>query len=232
MKKRKHRLSLAVGILASLIGGGFSLLLVFGKNLIAALPEAAADLLGRVSAYAGIGSGELSLLPLGIFTAAGGILLLLFRRKKRFSMYLSIPFLVIIYLTVMLFSHMRDGNELPRILMSRLDPSRSWLVLVCAVLEVLLLLILLTVSGKVDKRLAEREGKRNKRIELQEERKKAEAEDAAAEAGNDVDTEEPVRSAEEEKTDKRYMKMKERMDRKTAKQEARLAAKDEKIFQK
>ena len=102
--------------------------------------------------------------------------------QERFSMYLTVPFLAVIYLTLMVFSHMRAGNGHPDIIISRIDPSRAWLVLVCAVLELLLFLILMSVSGKVDSRLSDREAKRNKRIMLQEEQKEAEQEDTEGSA--------------------------------------------------
>ncbi len=229
MKIRKHRLSLAVGILAFLLGGAFSLLFLFGGEIFQSLPESINTALDSASAYVGIGNGKLSLLPVSASLAVAGLAVLLFRKKKRFSMFIAVPFIALIYTTVMIFSHIITGNDKPAILMSRLDPSQSWLVLVCAILEVLLFLILMAVSGKVDKRLFDRETKKNKRIMIQEERKEAEKAEEEEESAVSVDDK---RTAEEEKADKRYMKMKERMDKKTAKKEARLAAKDEKKFQK
>ena len=227
MKIRKHRLSLAVGILATVIGGLFSLFLAF-RSRLTAVPEVVNDIISKGAVYAGIGSGELSLFPLSVIVFITGLLILLFRRKKRFSMYLSVPFIAIIYFTVMVFFHLTDGNENPAFIVSLIDAEKAWLLIVCAVLEILLFLILMTVSGKADSRIFEKEIKRNKRIMLQEERKEAEAEDDIASESE----EETPRSEEDAKNDKRYMKMKERMDRKTAKKEARLAAKDEKKFRK
>ena len=227
MKIRKHRLSLAIGVLAFVLGTALSLFIALGRNIMSSLPEMLAAFFETASAYVGIGSGTLALLPFSIVIAAGGLAILLFRKKKRFSMFLTIPFLAVIYTTVMVFAHILDGNDLPRLIMSNIDPSQSWLVLVCAVLEILLFLILLSISGKADSRLYDREMKKNKRIMLQNERREAEMEESG-----DEEEESPERSPEEEKSDKRYMKMKERMDRKTAKKEARLAAKDEKKFRK
>lgn len=228
MKIRKHRLSLAIGVIALLVGAAFSLFITLGKNLVQNLPQSVSDAIETVSMYVGIGSGSSALLPLSVVIAVGGLAILLFRKKKRFSMFITIPFFAVIYSTVMVFSHILQGNDKPQVIMSRIDPTQSWLVLVCAILEVLLFLILFSISGKVDSRLFDREQKKNKRIMLQNERKAAEAEEESAE-----ETEEQTeRSSEEEAEDKRYMKMKERMDRKTAKQEARLAAKDEKKFKK
>ncbi len=230
MKIRKHRLSLALGILSLVLGGGFSLLLLFGKDIFTSFPQWFEDFLGEASRQAGIGRGELSLLPLSAFVFVIGLVFLIFRKRKRFSMFLSIPFLVVIYLTVMLFSHMRDGNSAPSFLMTYLDSERSWLVLLCAILEVLLLVILLTVSGKVDKNIADKEEKRIRRLILETEQKKekeSENEDSEPEKA-----EEAERSLKEEKEDKKYMRMKARMDKKTEKKEARLAAKDEKKFKK
>ena len=224
MKIRRHRLSLALGILATVAGGLFSLFIAFGSSVIT-IPESIGSFISMSGEYLGIGSGPRALLPLALFVFSAGFAILLFRRRKRFSMFLTIPFLALIYTTVMLFAHMRTGNKHPEAILSLIDPERAWLVLVCSALEVLLFLILLSVSGKVDSRLYEREMKRNKRIELINERKEAEE-----------DTEEDDTEADllknEEINDKRYLKMKEKMDRKRARKEARLTAKDEKKFQK
>ncbi len=228
MKIRKHRLSLAVGILTTVTGGLLSLFFAL-RSRLPELPDTFNDLLLTVSEYVGIRSGNLSLLPVSIVIFICGAAILLFRRKKRFSMYLSVPFLAIIYLTVMVFFHLADGNIHPEPVTSLIDSEKSWLLVVCAILEILLFLILMSVAGKVDKLIAEREAKRNKRIMLQNERKEAEAADEASDDESDIL---PEQSDDEKKNDKRYMKMKERMDRKTAKKEARLAAKDEKKFRK
>ena len=138
MKIRKHRLSLALGILSLILGGGFSLLLLFGPEVLGSFPQWFSTFLDKAGSGIGIGSGTLALLSFSAFVFVLGFILLIFRKRKRFSMFLSVPFLIIIYFTVMLFSHMRDGNGSPQFIMSYLDPERSWLVLLCAILEVLL----------------------------------------------------------------------------------------------
>ena len=228
MKIRRHRLSLILGILALALGAGVSLLLAFGGGILEGLPAAIAGLLEDLADAVGIGGGPKALLPFSICIAAMGLAMLLFRRRKRFTLFLSVPFIAIIYTTVMAFSHLRAGNPRPALLMQRIDPSRSWLVLVCAVLEALLFVLLITVSGKVDARMFEREMKRNKRIQLKAEREKAE--ESVEEDSEENPDEAP--SPDQSKEDRRYMKMKEKMDRKAAKKEARLAAKDEKKFRK
>ena len=229
MKIRKHRLSLALGILSLILGGGFSLLLLFGPEVLGSFPQWFSTFLDKAGSGIGIGSGTLALLSFSAFVFVLGFILLIFRKRKRFSMFLSVPFLILIYFTVMLFSHMRDGNGSPQFIMSYLDPERSWLVLLCAILEVLLFVILLTVSGKVDKNIADKEEKRMRRLVLEAEKRKEEAQD---EEEDEEEENEKERTAAEEKEDRRYMRMKARMDRKTERKEARLAAKDEKKFRK
>ena len=229
MKIRKHRLSLAVGILAILLGGGLFLLLALGMDT---LPEAVLSAFGTISGYIGIGSGAKALMPFGIFLFLGGLVLLLFRRKKRFSMYLSALFLALIYMTVLVYQHRVSGNSFPEAIVSRIGEEDAWLLIVCAALEAVLFFVLMLVSGKADSRLFDREEKRNRRIELQE-RKRSEA---VADNDEETDGEEvddlPPRTKAEEKEDRRYMKMKARMEKKRQKKEERLAAKDRKRFER
>ena len=229
MKIRKHRLSLAVGILAILLGGGLFLLLALGMDT---LPEAVLSAFGTISGYIGIGSGAKALMPFGIFFFLEGLVLLLFRRKKRFSMYLSAIFLALIYMTVLVYQHRVSGNSFPEAIVSRIGEEDAWLLIVCAALEAVLFFVLMLVSGKADSRLFDREEKRNRRIELQE-RKRSEA---VADNDEETDGEEvddlPPRTKAEEKEDRRYMKMKARMEKKRQKKEERLAAKDRKRFER
>ena len=231
MKVRKHRLSLAVGILLAAAGGLYTLFALFGSGI--ELDAAVSGIIGTAAAYAGIGSGIGALLPLSVIAFLSGVIILLFRRKKRFTMFLSVPFIFMIYATVMISAHHRDGNPEPAFLMSSIPDGRAWLVIVCAVLEALLFMILLSVSGRIDRRIRDKEEKRSRRLKLEEEREASSASDEADSMDDGYDAAEPIqRSPEEEKADRRYMKMKAKMDRKTERREARLAAKDEKKFQK
>ena len=231
MKVRKHRLSLAVGILLAAAGGLYTLFALFGSGI--ELSAAISGIIGTAASYAGIGSGINALLPLSVIAFISGAIILLFRRKKRFTMFLSVPFIFIIYATVMVFCHHRDGNPEPAVLVSSIPDGRAWLVIVCAVLEALLFMILLSVSGRIDRRIRDREEKRSRRLKLEEEMDVPSVSDDASSPDDSYDDPEPIqRSPEEEKADRRYMKMKARMDRKTERKEARLAAKDEKKFQK
>lgn len=223
--KRKHRLSLAVGIAAFVIGAVLSA----SHYLASSLPAAINGFIAKAGEYIGIGSGTFAIVPFGAFLALEGFLILIFRKKKRFSMFLSVPFIALIYFTALSYTHIRSGNPHPAFILSRVNTEKTSLLLLCVLLEALLYIILMLVAGKADARLVRRAEKKAKREELADERRRAEAEEAEEESDDEEDdSSESGLSSIHEKEDKEYLRMKKKMERKQRKEEERFARKEEK----
>ena len=216
--KRKYRLSLGVGLALFFLGVAAALLHFVSGYLPAAVPEAIAI----AGSYIGIGNGTASIVPFGAFLALEGFIILIFRKKKRFSLFLSVPFLALIYLTALSYAHKAAGNPQPEFILSRINANRTELLLLCVLLEALLYVILMLLAGKLDARFFRKAEKRNRMERLKKEREEAQSDD------NDDSQHEEEELPSHEKEDKAYLKLKRKMEKKRLKEEAKLEKKEEK----
>ena len=116
MKIRKHRLSLAVGIIVMLLGlasGAASFIALRGMG-----GEKLPSLISSIGYYAGFPEGTASLVALSAFLFFGGLFILAFRKKKRVSMVFSILFHGVgLHLLLLAFScsaHRRRTRQIRR----------------------------------------------------------------------------------------------------------------------
>ena len=216
--KRKYRLSLGVGLALFFLGVAAALLHFVSGYLPAAVPEAIAI----AGSYIGIGNGTASIVPFGAFLALEGFIILIFRKKKRFSLFLSVPFLALIYLTALSYAHKAAGNPQPEFILSRINANRTELLLLCVLLEAFLYVILMLLAGKLDARFFRKAEKRNRMERLKKEREEAQSDD------NDDSQHEEEELPSHEKEDKAYLKLKRKMEKKRLKEEAKLEKKEEK----
>ena len=223
MKIRRHRLSLAVGIIVMLSGaaaGSASFMALKGIG-----GESLSSAVSAIGSYAGFPAGTGSLIVLSAFLLIGGMLILAFRRRKRISMVLSVIFLAVIYLTMLSYAHIRSGNPHPGFIVSRVSEDRAGLLVVCTALEAMLATLFLSLSGKLDAHLAEREEKKRKRAELAAARLRAEAEETGESAEESASEEAMPAPGKDER---RYQRMNEKAERRQRSLEERLARKEEK----
>ncbi len=223
MKIRRHRLSLAVGIIVMLSGaaaGSASFMALKGIG-----GESLSSAVSAIGSYAGFPAGTGSLIVLSAFLLIGGMLILAFRRRKRISMVLAVIFLAVIYLTMLSYAHIRSGNPHPGFIVSRVSEDRAGLLVVCTALEAMLATLFLSLSGKLDAHLAEREEKKRKRAELAAARLRAEAEETGESAEESASEEAMPAPGKDER---RYQRMNEKAERRQRRLEERLARKEEK----
>ena len=216
MNRKKHRFSLALALGSFLAG-----LILIGLAYAAAGGSLDAKITPYVvSAFETVSfsSRLYSSFSIGIFAIAESLFILAFRRKKRLSMVISVPSLAVIYGTLLVYFHILNGIASPAFLMSRIDPSRSTLILVCVLLELLLFIALLVLISPLDRKLAKRAEHREKQEKYAEEMAEAERREAEAEAGA-AEEEEPIPPAP---LSRKEMKQAEKAERKAAKEQARV----------
>ena len=192
MSRKKHRFSLALSL--GLLCIGFVVI-----ALAYAAPNGLLD--SKITPYviaaleaASFSADLYASFSLGIFMIIEGLFILMLRRKRRVSMVISVPFIALIYLTLLVFAHLMNGISSPAFLMERIDPSRSTLMLVCVLLEVLLYIALIVLVAPLDRKLV-------KHAELKERQEKyaEESQQKEAEASTEPETPQPVLSKRAQK---------------------------------
>ncbi len=180
-------------------------------------------------------SEDTILLIPGIFLILEACMIKLFRRKRPYSIIFAL-YLFFIYFTLIVFTHLRMGMVTPSAVMSRVDPSKTALVGLLIVLEVLLSVVILYVTGALNQKYREK----NARIA---EGTGAEQEEGSADKTSPymsrkkmkkLEAKEKKRQEKEErkeqlKEEKRAKKLQEKMDREAeaAEKEAKAEAERE-----
>ena len=213
---KKYRFSLIIALVLLFAGAlaGVAGYLAASQMLPAAISAA----VERVLSFYSFGLYPMSL-SLGIFLFLEGLMIISFRRKKRATMVLSVPYWICIYLTFLAYFHLGQGNPEPSFLMAPIDPERELLVFVCAVLEILLYAALAVVFAPLDKRIRKKNEFRAKQISAEET------------SSDNENAEEPV-IERDEKAGERYLKDKEKAERKIRKKAEKEARKEERRAEK
>ena len=222
MKAKSYRISLAVAIIFMAIGllsGGLAWLSAQSKILppydgyiVKALETASL-------------SGDLYWsLGLGVAFLMESILIFIYRRKKRATMYLSFIIAAFIYVTLLAYFHITGGIDSPAWLLSRISRDRPWLLLVCTALEAILLCAVPRLLRPLDRRIYNRH-----ELKLRKLMSQAESVDDKDEASP---SDEEKQRLKDEKEGLRYSKAKEKAERKLQKKAEKEARKDEKRQQK
>lgn len=204
MKKKGGKLSLFLGLVLILSALLVSALCYLPAGVLSAMPfapEARAFVISSLSIVA----TEKGMLGFASFLGITGLLFLIFRRRKPFSMLLM-PLLAFCYITILVYFHLRTGTGTPEALMRHVDPEKKTLVLICFILEAVLVLVLSRVFAMMDRMWRKKQDFR---------RRKAEHE------GLIPTKEEEEKRAEEEKEERRQA----RLEAMEAKEERRLERK-------
>ncbi len=154
MSNKRNRFSRAFSLIL-LAAGAASLLL---SHL-----AAAGSLDGKITGYimrffeaASFSLHGAAIYSFGLFLILEGFIVLLFRKKKRASMVISVPYLVLLYGTLLIYTHLLGGIDSPAFLMANVEKDRNMIVLVCILLELLLYVALLFLLAPLDRKIAKR----------------------------------------------------------------------------
>ncbi len=138
----------------------FSLLLfIYGAFLVLSsyvqLPVFFSAITDSAKANFAISDGEKPLLIPGLFLLFESFMILICRRRKPYTLIILF-YLFFVYLTLIVFTHLRMGLASPSFIMAKIDASRLPLVGVLIFLEVILALVLMYVTGIMNKRAESR----------------------------------------------------------------------------
>lgn len=164
--KKKGVVSLVIGIVVLLCG------LFIGALCFPPFSEMAA--LASVRSYlvanAALTTGPYALLAPGIMVFVLGVMLLVFRGRRPTSNIL-VPYLVVVYYTLLGVIHYRNGIATPEFLMSNIIGRWRVMSLVVAfILEIVLLMLLIIITSAIDKKIMESLSARNVRRSHEEEK--------------------------------------------------------------
>ena len=224
MKAKNYRTSLAFAIVLILLALLFSgICLMYSRQMI--LPPFDGYVKNALECVS-LSSELYGSMSLAAAFLAEAVFMLAYRRKKRASMYISFLLIALIYTTVLVYAHIINGIDSPAWLMSHVSGDKPWLLLVCTALEIMLLFAFPVMLRPIDRRILSRHELRMKKMNAAASEKEAEVENAE-EAVDDA-----KQKAKDDKDALKYMKAKEKKDRKLQKKAEREAAKDEKHYQK
>ena len=234
----------------------FSLLLfIYGAFLVLSsyvqLPVFFSAITDSAKANFAISDGEKPLLIPGLFLLFESFMILICRRRKPYTLIILF-YLFFVYLTLIVFTHLRMGLTSPAFIMAKIDASRLPLVGVLIFLEVILALVLMYVTGIMNKRAESRKAgptpaaedmelpqtrsegrymsrRKMKRIEEKEKRReeKREEKERRKEEKRQKKLDQKA-EAEAEKAEKEMKAEAEREEKKQRKKEEKLKRKEEK----
>lgn len=164
--KKKGVLSLVIGLVVVLCGLCIGALCFPPLSESTVLDEARAFLI----ANAALTTGSHALLAPGVMVFVLGVMILFFRGRRPTSNIL-VPYLVIVYYTLLGVMHYRSGITTPEFLMSNIIGRWRVMSLVVAfVLEIVLLMLLIIITSAIDKKIIESRNAQNVRKSHEEEK--------------------------------------------------------------
>ena len=146
MKRRKAIITtlLALGMML------FALFMLAITYFESKLPFSTEQIRKALVSNIAVTGGEKALLAPSVFLIITALLLLVFRRKKPFSIIFLI-YTYFMYMSILVFAHLKSGTETPVFIMSRINASRLPLLVILIVLEVLLSFALYYVTTALDR---------------------------------------------------------------------------------
>ena len=168
--KKKYRTSLVLGWIAFLSGILLTLLAVdLSRGMCKVPPEIAVPLLTMASLTAEAPSSY----ALGVFLIMLGFVIFLTRRNKRATMFFSVPYLVLCYLTLYAFYHLDPANPFQIPYLSFFPVEKRTLVFVLFILELFLYLAVVIAFRPVDAQIRARTERKLRAAEKKAADKKA-----------------------------------------------------------
>lgn len=169
--KKKHRPSLVLGWLAFLSGDLLTLLALYLSKGTCPIPEVVTPLLSTASLTAAAPASY----ALGIFLVIEGFLIILTRRKKRATMFFSVPYLALCYLTLYAYYHLDPANPVQFTYLEGFPAEKRALIFVLFILELFLYIAVLIAVRPVDLKLVKRAERKQRRLEQKEVEKQEKA---------------------------------------------------------
>ena len=237
MKVKNYRISLILAILLLLVGlffGAFAYL--YTESMVPSPYDEYAAQLFDVASFSKSGQEPYALAGLIVLEA---LMMLIFRRKKRASMYVTFIMFIIIYATALAYFHIIHGNPEPAALMSHVPKEEPWLILVCLALEAISLMALWGMLASLDDKLYRRH-----EIKMMKKNANKVIDDVASSSNKAASDEEETKPGslesksssktkkDDEKRAKKNDKEREKRERKLEKKAAKEERKDQKHYQR
>jgi len=150
-------------------------LVLFGGLLVVScftnLPGFLSGIVSSADRNISIMPGKKGVMVPGIFLLFLGVVVLIFRGRKPFS-YILIPYLALIYMTVVVFKHMGMGLSEPAFIISRIPPERRALLIAMILLEVVLGFVIMLVTAPLDRKWRSKSEERDAKAERKAQKRK------------------------------------------------------------
>ena len=227
---KKGRVSLSIGLI--LLVAALLLTALGIMNGLGLLPSFVSDVLFQISFYAGLLPNEFGTFHVGIFLLLISVIILAFRQRKPYSMFLPF-FLAGGYFTLEIFLRLCNGIYVPENLFVTLKTQKLAipLLLFLLVIEFALMVVLLVATGKAD---ASWRRKRDlTRMKLEDEGVLESEEDVRAKKEKArIDKDRKVEDAKNAKEDRKIRAQLSKEERREQKKQAKIARKQQREYEK